>query len=106
MLKLMKRKYPRFTKDCEVRFKVLEMEEMPHHGRTVNISGGGLRFRSDVEAPLGKMLTLEIDLPEAKSTVVAMGKVVWAKKDSEAWEIAVEFWWLGYRGEAPPVDDR
>jgi len=95
-----KRKYPRFSKDCEVRYKILELDEMPHDGVTVNISGGGICFKSGEELPLETVIAVEITLPGAKSPVVAMGKVVWRKADDNGtWTNGVEFWWLGYRGE-------
>ena len=95
-----KRKYPRFNKDCEVRYKVLELDEMAHEGITVNISGGGICFKSEEELPLETVVAVEITLPGAKSPVVAMGKVVWRKTESDgSWLNGVEFWWLGYRGE-------
>ena len=99
---LAKRKYPRFSKNCSVRFKVVELEEMPNEGTTVNISGGGLCFRSDEEVPAGKLLAFEIDIPNAPSTVMAMGKVLWVKKlEDGSFENGVEFWWLGWTGQSP-----
>ena len=73
---------------------------MPLSGTTINISGGGLCFKSDVEIPMGKMVALEIDLPNTPSTVMAMGKVVWVKTgDDGSYETGVEFWWLGWTGQ-------
>ncbi len=95
-----KRKYPRFDKDCEIRFKILELDQMPHSATTVNISGGGACFRSESEVPTGSVIAVEIRLPNTKSPVVAMGKVSWVKPNKDGtFDNGVEFWWLGYRGE-------
>lgn len=76
---------------------------MPHRAETVNISGGGARFKSDTEVPNGSVIAVEIVLPKAKAPVLAMGKVVWSKQNEDGtYENAVEFWWLGYRGEEEP----
>ena len=97
---LAKRKYPRFSKNCEVRFKVVELEEMPLRGTTMNISGGGLCFKTQEEVPAGKMVALEIDIPNAPSPVKAMGKVLWTRKiDDGCFENGVQFWWLGWGGQ-------
>jgi len=97
---LAKRKYPRFSKNCQVRFKVVELDQMPMEGTTVNISGGGLCFRSDDEMPAGSMLALEIRIPNAPAPVMAMGKLLWQKPlDDGSYENGLEFWWLGWTGE-------
>jgi len=97
---LAKRKYPRFSKNCQLRFKVVELDEMPMEGTTVNISGGGLCFRSDEKIPAGKMLAVEITIPNAPSTVMAMGKILWHELlDDGSYENGLEFWWLGWTGE-------
>ena len=97
---LAKRKYPRFSKNCQVRFKVVELDEMPMEGTTVNISGGGLCFKSDEQIPAGKMVALEIQIPNAPATVMAMGKILWHKQlDDGSYENGLEFWWLGWTGE-------
>ncbi len=100
-----KRKYPRFSKDCEVRFKVLDFEDMPlnemsYSGETVNISGGGACFKSESRIADDSVLALEISVPDVRQSVVAIGRVVWVKEnDDGSFENGVEFWWLGYRGE-------
>jgi len=100
LYQLAKRKYPRFSKNCEVRYKLVELEDMPLKGTTINISGGGLCFKSDVEIPLGKMVALEIDLPGAPAPVMAMGKLMWVKVNEDGeYENGVEFWWLGWTGK-------
>jgi len=107
-----KRKYPRFNKDCEIRYKILDMGEMPHDGKAVNVSGGGARFKSGSEIPVEAVLALELTLPNAKAPVMAMGKVVWCKDNGDGtFDNGVEFWWLGYRGESgadstPPGETR
>jgi len=105
MLQLAKRKYPRFSKNCEVRYKVVELEDMPMRGSTVNISGGGLCFRSEENIPMGKMVALEVEIPNAPSSVTAMGKIVWKKNlDDGAFENGIEFWWLGWTGQEPETE--
>jgi len=96
------RKYPRFPKDCQVRYKVLDVqqEEMQHAGTTVNISGGGACFKSESMIPTDSVLAVEITVPGTRTPIVAIGKAVWSKQnDDGTYESGVEFWWLGYRGE-------
>ena len=104
MMQLAKRKYPRFNKNCEVRYKIVELEDMPSRGTTVNISGGGLCFKSSEQIPLGKMVALEVEIPNAPSAVMAMGKLMWIKKVDGGFEYGVEFWWLGWTGQEPAGD--
>ncbi|NQT19694.1 MAG: PilZ domain-containing protein [Planctomycetes bacterium] len=95
-----RRRYPRFSKDAVIHYKILELDEMPHRGETINISGGGARFKSESEIPSGSVVAVEITLPKADAPVLAMGKVVWSKQNADGvYENGIEFWWLGYRGD-------
>ncbi|NQT19695.1 MAG: PilZ domain-containing protein [Planctomycetes bacterium] len=91
------RKYKRFTKDCSIRFSVVEPDKMTNQAKAIDISGGGARIKSDCDIPLGSILTLEILLPHSRNPVVALGKVAWLKKNSDGtFEQGIEFWGMGH----------
>jgi Tfp pilus assembly protein PilZ len=93
-----KRRFPRFRKSVPMSYRIIDMKTIPHRGRTVNISGGGVCFRSEGEIGLGKTIALEIDIPKAASLIVAIGRVVWAKRIGErTYENGVRFLWTGQR---------
>jgi hypothetical protein len=41
---LVKRKFPRFRRNCDIRYKFLDLGDMTRRSTTINISGGGLCF--------------------------------------------------------------
>ena len=91
------RKHTRFNRDCGIRYRILERDEICTDVETVNISGGGARIKSDHDVPLGSILALEIVLPGPAAPVMALGKIVWRKKNGDGtFEQGVEFWGMGY----------
>jgi len=85
-----RRRYPRFAKEFPVRYKIIKPEDLPHRGRTVNISGGGLCFTSESEIPEGKTVALALDLPNVG--LFAVGKIMWTKPAGEDFfESGVQF---------------
>jgi len=90
------RKYARFDKECRVRYRVLETDEPPHEGISVNISGGGLCMRSKNSISRGKTLALQIEIDGLQNPLLALGMVVWTRKDDAVWhESGITFWWVG-----------
>ena len=91
------RKHTRLTKDCKIRFSVVEPDKMTNQAEAINMSGGGACIKSDCDIPLGSILTLEILLPHSRNPVVALGKVAWLKKNSDGtFEQGIEFWGMGH----------
>lgn len=94
------RKHTRFNRDCGIRYKILERAEVCNDVETVNISGGGACIKSDKDIPLDSILVLEVLLPGSGVPVMALGKVVWRKKNGDGtFEQGVEFWGMGYCGK-------
>ncbi len=56
-----KRDYIRMTVDCQIIYKDNAGKE--HHGRAINLSGGGVLFMTDTPPTLGSELTVSV-LPD------------------------------------------
>ena len=94
-----RRKFPRLRDTCSIRVKPLAGASMPADGidaMTVNISGGGLCYRSPEPVETGDFLAVEMSLPEFSSSVVAMGRAVYCDRGAEGYEVGIEFWWVGW----------
>jgi hypothetical protein len=93
-----RRRFPRMRESCRIRIRPLAGFHAPGDGRdavTVNISGGGISFRSDEPARLGDFLAIEMTMPEFSSPVVALGRVARVGGPPPC-EVGVEFWWVGW----------
>jgi len=76
-----------------MRYVLIDLNDLPHHGRIVNISGSGTCLRSDIELKVGQALVMEIQLPE--TSLPAIGKVVWTRHTGEgACESGVQLMFL------------
>jgi hypothetical protein len=94
-----RRKFPRLRASCSIRVKPIAGAAAPGDGfdaMTVNISGGGLRYKSDVAVKTGEFLAVEMGLPEFESPIVAMGRATFCERVAESYEVGVEFWWVGW----------
>lgn len=95
-----KRRFPRMRDSCKIRVRPIAGGAIPGGPQkdavTVNISGGGLCFRSDELHAIGDFLAVEMAMPEFTSPVVALGRVAWVAGPSAPCEIGVEFWWVGW----------
>ncbi len=76
-----KRRYARHDKACPMRYRLLDLGEMPYRARTVNVSGGGACLLSDFEIGKGKTVALEIEL--SKKQLLAIGTVMWSEKTED-----------------------
>jgi len=94
-----RRKFPRLRASCSIRVKPIAGATAPGDGvdaMTVNISGGGLCYRSETAIRTGEFLAVEMSLPEFESPVVAMGRATYCEKESDGFDVGVEFWWVGW----------
>jgi hypothetical protein len=92
------RRYRRFSRSGPAVYRIINLDDAPRRGRTISISGVGVRFRSDIRLPKGKTVALEIDLPKSPSLVLAVGTVVWSKPAGDnSYENEVEFLWTGHK---------
>jgi Tfp pilus assembly protein PilZ len=100
------RNFPRVSESCHVSYRKVEGDPGfkkltdQNAGIMNNISGGGLSFGSSEAVPAGAMLALEVTLPAMPANVIAMGRVAWCRPGGEsAFDIGVEFWWIGWEAE-------
>ena len=94
-----RRKFPRLRASCSIRVKPIAGASPPREGAdamTVNISGGGLCYRSATSVRTGDFLAVEMGLPEFESPVVAMGRATFCDKAGDGYDVGVEFWWVGW----------
>ena len=85
-----RRKFPRLRDTCSIRVKPIAGASMPAEGidaMTVNISGGGLCYRSPEPVGAGDFLAVEMSLPEFSSSIVAMGRAVFCDRGAEGYEV-------------------
>ncbi len=98
-----RRKFPRLRSACSIRVKPIVGARPPGDGvdaMTVNISGGGLRYRSASAVRPGEFLAVEMSLPEFDSPVVAMGRAAFCESAPDGYEVGVEFWWVGWSDDS------
>jgi hypothetical protein len=94
-----RRKFPRLRDSCSIRVRPIAGGSLPRDGIdavTVNISGGGLCYRSAEPLERGEFLAVEMNLPEYNSPIVAMGRVAHCDAEAAGYEVGIEFWWVGW----------
>ena len=88
-----RRKFHRAGQAFTLRYRIIgELDASWYEVTTMNISAGGVRFRSpDVMEP-ESMLQLQVILPNVKEPFVIHGRVVWTQlQASKVLEYGVEF---------------
>lgn len=93
------RKFPRLREACAIRVKPIGGVSAPGEGvdaMTVNISGGGLCYRSPEPVKTGDFLAVEMNMPEFSSPIVAMGRAAYCERGAAGYEVGIEFWWVGW----------
>jgi hypothetical protein len=121
-----RRKFPRFTAKWRLKYQ-LSPEETPVEQEVIDISGGGIRFRSDYAIEPGTTVTIELEPDPLPATILASAKVVWCrridrsyevgaffqwcKRTDASYEVGAQFLWIGWKdevmnqGEIPDSDD-
>lgn len=80
----------RFPIECELRYRSWSQGKIEvGSGRTVDISSGGVRFKTDSPLPSGKRVEVSIFWPaqldgKCNLKLVASGRVVWTRGDNVA----------------------
>ena len=99
-----RRKFPRLRECCAIRVKPIAGAMAPRdaaagggvEAMTVNISGGGLCFRSAEPFESGDFLAVEMSIPGFSSPVVAMARAAYCERGEGGYDVGVEFWWVGW----------
>ena len=95
-----RRKFPRLRECCAIRVKPIAGAAVPGdagvEAMTVNISGGGLCFRSAEPFESGDFLAVEMSIPGFTSPVVAMARAAYCERGEGGYDVGVEFWWVGW----------
>ncbi len=95
-----RRKFPRVSKDYRISYSLVDQEQFdrnPVSSLAVNISGGGLCFTTDEPLEKGSMVAFDIDADDLHSSILALAKIKWSKREGDVYEIGAEFWWIGWR---------
>ena len=93
-----RRRLPRLRESCKIRVKPIAGAALPGgtEAVTVNISGGGLAFRSEERVQPGEFVAVEMSMPEFETPVVALARVAWVEGTALPCDVGVEFWWVGW----------
>jgi len=94
-----RRRFPRLSTACAIRVRPLSGVNLTGdgiEGMTVNISGGGLRYKSEACVELGAFLAVELRLPDFPSPVLALARAAFCSSDGPPFEVGLEFWWVGW----------
>ncbi len=94
-----RRRFPRLRETCAIRVRPIAGASVPVDGVqaiTVNISGGGLCYRSDTPVEAGEFLAIELTIPEFSSPVVALARATYCEPAGAGSDVGIEFWWVGW----------
>ena len=72
----------------------------PINQYTLNISGGGASFIADEGIPENTMLALDLHSDDLPASMRAIAKVVRCKKIRGGYEVACEYWWVGWQNDS------
>ncbi len=84
-----KRDFIRMTVDCQILYKDTAGKE--HHGRAINLSGGGVLFMTDSPPAMGSELTVSVmpDMPKVEPLDV-IAKVIRVDRIEGNFEVGVQ----------------
>lgn len=87
-----RRRFPRAPQPLEVRYRVGEVESGWHVTTALNVSAGGVRFRSELVIEQGTKLEVRLVMPGLEEPLELLGLVVWSRLQTpEVQELGVEF---------------
>ncbi len=94
-----KRRFPRLRETCGIRVKPIAGAKAPadaFSASTINISGGGLCFRSDAAMERDDCMAVELTFDDRESPLIALARVAFCKPEGDGHEVGVEFLWVGW----------
>ena len=75
-----RRDFGRVPVPFDIRYRIYgELGESWHDLTTINISAGGMRFRTEELLDIGTPLEVQIGLPGSPAPLIVQGKVVWGQ---------------------------
>jgi len=94
-----RRRFPRFNAKWRLKYQC-SPKEKPVEQDVLDISGGGVRFRTNHAIEPGTTLTIELEAHPLPASILASAKVVWCRRIEERYEVGAEFQW---RDQPNPV---
>ncbi len=87
------RQFPRVPQPFEAKYHRLgELTQGWSTARTMNLSAGGIRFRSEESFEPGTLLEVQLQLPSETQLLMLQGRVIWCQAQaSGVAEVGVEF---------------
>lgn len=89
-----RRKFKRFDAFMSVRFRVEDTDEANGMCLSNDLSRDGIKLTSNAQMIKGKLVNLEIDIPDDPKTVNTTGEIVWSRKlkgSENDYEIGIRF---------------
>jgi hypothetical protein len=75
-----RRQHPRFTHSMEVAYSIVKKNQSKNsHGKTVDISEGGIKLVLDEKLPPGTFVNLKIAIPSARGPAELSGEIMWTE---------------------------
>jgi c-di-GMP-binding flagellar brake protein YcgR len=89
---LERRRFPRIAQELVVRYEVLDLQPTSDHGRTLNLSAGGVLILAHQPLPAGQRVRVVLALPGDDSPIEITGQVGRVRSLSDrVHEVAIEF---------------
>jgi Tfp pilus assembly protein PilZ len=85
-----KRRFVRLSSNVKIIYGQMAKMQNPDLALSQDISAGGIRIPLEKKATRGELLEIEINLPDKKAPIFALGRVVWAKKVGSGYEAGVK----------------
>jgi c-di-GMP-binding flagellar brake protein YcgR len=87
-----RRRFPRIAQELVVRYEALELQPSSDHGRTLNLSAGGVLILAHQPLPAGQRVRVVLALPGDDSPIEITGQVGRVRSLSDrVHEVAIEF---------------
>jgi c-di-GMP-binding flagellar brake protein YcgR len=87
-----RRRFPRIAQELVVRYEALDTQPARDHGRTLNLSAGGVLILAHQPLPAGQRIRVVLALPGDDSPIEITGQVGRVRSLSDrVHEVAIEF---------------
>jgi c-di-GMP-binding flagellar brake protein YcgR len=87
-----RRRFPRIAQELLVRYEALDVQPTSDHGRTLNLSAGGVLILAQQPLPAGQRIRVVLALPGDDSPIEITGQVGRVRSLSDHMhEVSIEF---------------